>query len=165
MKVLGIDVGLRICGYVFCEVKELKINLNKEGQIKPNPRQTLPEKLNCIFGELEEKISMHNPEAIVVEKLYSHYRHPVTLGVLAQIRGVVALLAYQKNIAFYEYSTTRARKSFLGKGSATSVQVKKMAENITGKRFMSVHTADAFSLITAFSHTQKLKGILNDLSD
>jgi hypothetical protein len=34
-----------------------------------------------------------------------------------------------------------------------------MAENITGREFMSKHSADAFSLVSAFLQTQKLKGL------
>lgn len=162
MKVLGIDVGIGACGYVIASVKNLDITLVKESQIKPKPKQTLPQKLKFIFEELKKEIADHAPKAIVVEKLYSHYRHPTTLGVLSQIKGIVALLAQQENIDYFEYSPTRARKAFLGKGSANSNQVKKMAENITGKEFKSVHTADAFSLIVAFSHDQKVINLLRD---
>lgn len=161
MVVLGVDVGLRICGYVITTVKNLEVNLIKEGQIKPNPGLGLPKKLNCIFEEIRKEIREHNPKALVLEKLYSHYRHPITLGVLAQVRGVVILLAHQEDIALFEYSPTRARKSFLGRGNANSQQVKKMAENVTGKKFKSLHTADAFSLVVAFSHDQKLNRLLN----
>ena len=159
MRVLGVDVGLRNCGYVLCEVKNLDVDLVKEGQIKPDPKEAFPQKLNHIFAGLEKEINQYDPKVLVVEKLYSHYRHPTTLGVLAQVRGVVALLAYQRKIGFFEYSPTRARKSFLGKGNANSAQVKKMAENVTGKKFKSLHTADAFSLVVAFSHEQKMKRI------
>ncbi|MFH1503829.1 MAG: crossover junction endodeoxyribonuclease RuvC [Candidatus Omnitrophota bacterium] len=162
MKALGIDVGLIVCGYVLCQVEGLTIDLIKQGQIIPNPKHALPQKLNCIFDGLSEEIAQYNPEAIIVEKLYSHHRHPTTLGVLAQVRGVVGLLAYQKELGFFEYSSTRARKSFLGKGSANSEQVKKMAENVTGEKFKSIHVADAFSLVVAFSHAQKFKRILRD---
>lgn len=160
MKVLGIDVGIRTCGYVIAQVKALDVNLIKEDQIKPNPKQQLPEKLSHIFQKLKKEVVEYSPKAIIVEKLYSHHRHPTTLGVLAQVRGVVALLAHQSNIGFFEYSPTRARKSFLGKGNASSQQVKKMAENITGKKFMSEHTADAYSLVIAFSHAQKFTELL-----
>ncbi len=159
MVVLGVDVGIRNCGYVLCNVRNLQVELVKEGQIRPDPLQPLPQKLNHIFEELEQQIIDYKPQALVVEKLYSHYRHPVTLGVLAQVRGVVALLAYQKGIGFFEFSPTRARKSFLGRGNVNSEQVKKMAENVTGKKFKSLHTADAFSLVVAFSHAQKMKKI------
>jgi len=156
MVVLGIDVGLRVCGYVLCQVRGLDVNLLKEGEVKPNPKGTLPEKLGFIFEELHSQIKEYKPKAIAVEKLYSHYRHPTTLGILAQVRGVVVLLANQENLGFFEYSPTRARKSFLGKGNANSRQVRKMAESITGKKFASEHTADAYSLVVAFSHQQKL---------
>ena len=157
MRVLAVDVGIRNCGYVIASVKNLNITLIKEDQIKPNPKQPLTEKLNQIFEELEREIDNYGPEAIVVEKLYSHYRHPTTLGVLAQVKGVITLLAHQKKLGFFEYSPTRTRKSFLGRGHANSDQVKRMAENVTGREFKSVHTADAYSLIVAFSHSQKLK--------
>jgi len=160
MKVLGVDVGIRTCGYVIAQVKALNVNLIKEDQIKPNPKQQLPEKLDHIFQELKKEVNEYKPEAIVVEKLYSHHRHPTTLGILAQVRGVVALLAHQAGIGFFEYSPTRPRKSFLGKGNANSQQVKKMAENITGRKIMSEHTADAYSLVVAFSHAQKVTELL-----
>ncbi len=157
MRVLGVDLGLRTCGYVICDVKKLAVDLIKEGEIKPEPRGSLVQKLKFIYETLKRETEEYVPEAIIVEKLYSHYRHPVTLGVLAQIRGAIGILAGQENIAFFEYSPTRARKSFLGRGNVNSEQVKKMAENITGRKFESLHTADAFSLVVAFSHEQKVK--------
>lgn len=160
MIVLGVDVGLRTCGYVIAKVKNLEVTLIKEGEVKPNPRQKFSEKLNHIFEQLKKEVNAYKPKVIVVEKLYSHYRHPTTLGILAQVRGVVVLLAEQKKVALFEYSPTRARKSFLGLGSVNSEQVKKMAENVTGKDFRSLHTADAFSLIVAFSHAQKVNRLL-----
>jgi len=160
MVVLGVDVGLQTCGYVITAVKNLEVSLIKEGQIKPASRLELPQKLSYIFEKLKKEIQEWKPEVIVVEKLYSHYRHPTTLGILAQVRGVVVLLSDQEKISLFEYSPTRARKSFLGRGHANSQQVKKMAENVTGKKFDSLHTADAFSLVVAFSHDQKLSRLL-----
>lgn len=157
MRVLGIDLGVRVCGYVVCEIYNLKVQLISEGEIEPIPSQTLPKKLNYIFEELKKEIIAKFPSAIIVETLYSHYRHPVTLGLLAEVRGVIALLAQQHDISFFEFSPTRARKSLVGKGNANSLQVKKMSEQIMQRRFKSIHTADAFSLVVAFSHMQKLK--------
>ncbi len=162
MIVLGVDVGIRTCGYVVCEVKNLDIKLLIEGQVQPNPQRHLPEKLNQIYSKLEDETKRFAFKAIIVEKLYSHHKHPTTLGVLAQVRGVVALLAHKKNLQFFEYSPTRARKSFLGRGRGNSQQVKKMAENVTNRKFISLHTADAYSLVVAFSHEQKVKNLMPD---
>lgn len=157
MRVLAVDVGIQVCGYVICDVNGLDVSLVKEGEAKPSRKQPLPQRINHIFEQLEEQVRKFKPEAIIAETLYSHYRHPTTLGILAQVRGVVVLLSHQKGLDFYEYSPTRARKSFVGRGNVTSAQVKKVAENITGRKFISVHTADAFSLAVAFSHTHKMK--------
>ncbi len=155
MYVLAIDLGLRTCGYVICKVDNLKIELVREGQIKPNPKESLPQKLHLIFTKLKEEIVNHNPKAVITEKLYSHYRHPTTLGVLAQVKGVIALAAYCCGVDYFEFSSTRARKALTGKGNVSSSQVKKMAENISRYKFKTVHTADAFSLVSAFSHARK----------
>ena len=162
MRVFGIDVGIQVCGYVICDVKNLDITVIKEGEVKPSPRQSLPQKINCIFEALNSEVEQYTPKVIVVEKLYSHYRHPTTLGVLAQVRGVVALLAHQNKLEFFEYSPTKARKSFMGRGHVKSSQVKRMAENITGKKFKSEHTADAFSLVVAFSHAEKFRKTMEE---
>lgn len=164
MRVLAIDVGIQVTGFVICDVKNLTVELIKEGQIKPRPKHSLPEKLGYIFQELQSQVKQFAPGAILAEKLYSHYRHPTTLGILSHVRGVVALLAQQRNLEFYEFSPTRARKSFAGRGNVNSAQVKKMAENLTGRQFKSTHTADAYSLTIAFSHLQKVKRIEKEIA-
>jgi len=163
MRVLGIDLGLRACGYVICNLEKMDILLLKEEQITPSTKIPLVQKLGLIYEGLAAEIKFYSPEAIVVEKLYSHHRHPVTLGILAQVKGVIEILAYQTKTNIFEYSPTRARKSFLGRGNVNSRQVQKMAENITNTTFKSIHTADAFSLIVAFSHEQKIQRITSNL--
>lgn len=160
MIVCAVDVGLQVSGYVICETKNTEVKLIKEGEIKTTKKQTFAQKLAFIYEKLEKEIKEYKPQVLALEKLYSHYKHPLTLGVLAQVRGVVVVLAEQKGIKLFEYSPTRARKAFLGKGSADSSRVKRMAENITGKSFISDHTADAFSLAVAFSHEEKVRSLI-----
>ncbi|MCP4652422.1 MAG: crossover junction endodeoxyribonuclease RuvC [Candidatus Omnitrophica bacterium] len=160
MIVIAVDVGIQVCGYAVCAIKSANAHIVKEGQIKPSRSATLPQKLDCIIEKLELEVKEYKPSAIIVEKLYSHHRHPTTMGVLAQVKGVVALFTYRWGLDYFEFSSTRARKSFLGRGNVNSTQVKKMAENITGQQFESVHTADAYSLAVAFAHEQKLGRLL-----
>ena len=159
MIVCGIDVGLLVCGYCICEVQNAKVHLMKEGEIKTTKKQEFPEKLEFIYEELHKEIENYRPSAIILEKLYSHHRHPTTLGILAQVRGVVVLLSRKSHTDLFEYAPTRARKAFLGKGSANSLQVKKMAENFIGADMKSLHTADAFSLVIAFAHEEKVRNL------
>ncbi|MFA5271594.1 MAG: crossover junction endodeoxyribonuclease RuvC [Candidatus Omnitrophota bacterium] len=159
MIICGIDVGLLVCGYCICEVQNARVHLIKEGEVKTAKKQDFPEKLEFIYEELRKEIEIYKPKAIILEKLYSHHRHPTTLGVLAQVRGVVVLLSKKSQTDLFEYAPTRARKAFLGQGNANSLQVKKMAENFTGGEFKSNHTADAFSLVIAFAHEEKVRNL------
>ena len=159
MVVCSIDVGLLVCGYCVCEVQNARVHLIKEGEIKTTKKQDFPEKIEFIYEELNKEIERYKPKAIILEKLYSHHRHPTTLGILAQVRGVVVLLSKKSQTNLFEYAPTRARKAFLGKGSANSFQVKKMAENFIGRELKSNHTADAFSLVIAFAHEEKVRNL------
>jgi crossover junction endodeoxyribonuclease RuvC len=155
MKVIAVDVGLRVTGYVVCSVHNSYVELCDNGQIATTTQSPLSQRLYKIYEGLVNVIERHKPQVLIVEKLYSHYKHPVTLGVLAQVRGVVLLLAEQYRLTLYEFSPTRARKALLGKGSARAPQVKKMVENVLKRKIKSQHIADAFSLVVAFAHTQK----------
>lgn len=163
MIVCAVDVGLQVNGYVICHTKNTDIKLIKEGEIVTSKKQTFPEKLAFIYEELDKQIKEYKPQVLALEKLYSHHKHPLTLGILAQVRGVVVLLGKQSGLKLFEYSPTRARKAFLGKGSADSMRVKKMAENMTGRNFISNHTADAFSLVVAYSHEEKVGMLMASL--
>ncbi|MBN2483868.1 MAG: crossover junction endodeoxyribonuclease RuvC [Candidatus Omnitrophica bacterium] len=155
MMVIGIDVGLRTTGYVVCQVRSAQIELIDDGQIVTRSSQRLSERLHSIYAQLEKVIRSHSVEIMAIERLYSHYKHPATLGVLAQVRGIVVLLSHQYGLDLHEYSPTRARKAMLGAGNVRSAQVKRMGESMLKRKIRSQHIADALSLVIAFSHYYK----------
>lgn len=161
MVVLGIDVGLKTSGYVLCNLNGVQIELVDDGDITTSSASQLPQRIGNIYDFFEQLIIKYRPEAVVLEKLYSHHRHPTTVGALSQVRGIMLLLINKYGLDFFEYSPTRARKAFMGKGNTNSDRVKRMAENILGRNVKSEHAADAFSLIVALSHDQKKKEIEN----
>jgi crossover junction endodeoxyribonuclease RuvC len=157
MVIIGVDVGLKATGYVICKVYGSNIELLEDGQILTYSHSSLPQRLHFIFQNLLDVIEKFRPQVLVLEKLYSHSKHPITLGLLAQVRGVVALLTQKYNLEFCEYSPTRTKNAILGRGDAKPSQVKKMVENLLGKKVKSQHIADAFSLVVAFSHNHRVK--------
>lgn len=159
MIVIGVDVGLRATGYVVCEVKSAQIGFIADGQIVTTSARSLSHRLDTIYQQLKEVVNRYNVEVMILERLYSHYKHPTTLGVLAQVRGVVVLLAHQSRLELHEYSPTRARKAMLGVGSVRSSQVKRMGEGMLNRPIRSQHIADAFSLIVAFSHYHRVRSL------
>lgn len=150
MIVLAIDVGLRATGYVVCEL-EREVKFHKEGQVITKGKN-LPLRLYTIQQEIEKVICNYSPKVMVLEKLYSHYRHPTTVKTLSEVKGCLLVLCARYNLEYYEFLPTKARKALLGRGSVDSQRVKKVAESILGRQLLSLHTADAFSLVIAYFH-------------
>ena len=106
MIIIGLDPALVSTGVAVVKVGEnnaAEVLCTEE--VKTCSRQDLSQRLFSIYERVKVHIEKYAPDVMVLEKLYSHHRHPATLKMLAQVKGVVALLAYQNNIDFYEFST------------------------------------------------------------
>ena len=161
MLILGIDPGLNITGYGLIDFTGAGFILKRAGFIKTRPQDGLPKRLTQIHTALSQLMDQYRPEAIVLEKLYAHYRHPLTASLLGHARGVICMLAEEKNIPFFEYPATRVKKATTGSGHASKLQTQKMIEHIMGLKRESlgpVDTTDAISL--AITHAYFLKAKL-----
>ncbi len=157
MRILGIDPGLNITGYGLIEVKKGSVVLVEAGVIKTTPRQDLNSRLNKIYNGLASLIKEQKPDCMVLEKLYTHYRHPVTASLLGHARGVISLLASQLKLDFFEYPPKRIRQAILGSGNASKPQLQRMVENTFRLKpnTLSLDISDALGL--ALAHAQFLK--------
>jgi len=157
MKILGIDPGLNITGYGLIEVKNSRVVLIEAGTIKTSPKEDLSRRLNKIYSGLEGLIKEQKPDCMVLEKLFTHYRHTTTASVLGHVRGVISLLANQLKLDFFEYPPKRIRKAILGSGSASKLQVQRMMEKTFRLKSdtLSQDISDALGL--AVAHAQFLR--------
>lgn len=150
MKILGIDPGLNITGYAVVEKKNNRLNVLEAGFIKTSSSQKIEKRLNKIHSSLLDLIRSIKPEAMALEKLYSHYRHPVTACLLGHVRGVICLLSAQENIPFFEYGSTRVKKAIAGKGHASKNQVQRMVEHMLSlNQSLQQDAADALAIAIA----------------
>jgi crossover junction endodeoxyribonuclease RuvC len=157
MVILGIDPALTITGYGVIEAGKGKVSLLEAGIISTSAKESLPRRLDKIYRSVIKLISDTHPEILVLEKLYSHYRHPTTAYLLGEARGVICLASATKNIALAEYAATRVKKAIVGKGLASKLQVQRMVSSIlkldTLPRYMDV--TDALALAIAHSYISK----------
>jgi crossover junction endodeoxyribonuclease RuvC len=63
---------------------------------------------------------------MVVEELYSHYRHPTTSILMGHARGVIILAAADTSTPVVTYSATRIKKCVTGNGRADKQQLQRM---------------------------------------
>jgi crossover junction endodeoxyribonuclease RuvC len=93
MIILGVDPALTITGYGVVDISGNNISLIEAGVIKTQSNRTVAERLDKIHSCIYQLIKDTKPQAMVLEKLYAHYKHPTTAFLLGQARGVICLAA------------------------------------------------------------------------
>ncbi|RJO64145.1 MAG: crossover junction endodeoxyribonuclease RuvC [Candidatus Omnitrophota bacterium] len=155
MIILGIDPALTITGYGIINFSDTQLRLLKAGALITTPKESLPQRLERIHEGVLRLIKEHAPDAMVLEKLYAHYRHPTTAYLLGEARGVVCLACAKSKLPLIEYAATRVKKSVVGRGHASKFQVARMVVAMLGLRTLPRYTdvTDALALAIAYAHT------------
>ena len=123
--ILGVDPGLACTGYAILLAEDKKKDpVLVEGGVLSNKRKDALEiKLCSLYRDLSRIITEHKPDVMAVENLYSHYNHPRTSIIMGHARGVILLAASKEKIPVHNYSATEVKKSLLGVGRATKMQI------------------------------------------
>ena len=159
MIIVGIDPALVISGYGVIQVNKTSLALIEAGIIKTNAKDSNPARLNKIYRGVLKLISDTQADCLVLEKIFSHYKHPATACILGQARGVICLAAFTAKLPLFEYSATRIKKSIVGKGLASKDQVQRMVTHILGLKTSVAYldVTDALALAIAHSYIVKVK--------
>ncbi|MDD4894070.1 MAG: crossover junction endodeoxyribonuclease RuvC [Candidatus Omnitrophica bacterium] len=159
MRILGVDPALTVTGYGVVDFKKNKLSLLEAGIITTDSGETIPKRLDKIYRAVTKLISDTKPEVMVLEKLYSHYRHPTTAYVLGQARGVICLACEREKIPLFEYAATRIKKAIVGNGLASKYQVQRMVAGMLSLSNLPKYTdvTDALALAIAHSYAMRIK--------
>jgi len=159
MRILGVDPGLRATGFGLVEVTTGPVRIIDAGSIEPNPKALFENRIAKVHELLSGIISQHQPNVLVLEKLYAHYKHPTTACLLGHVRGVICLLAHQHGISLVEQPVKRIRLALVGNGNATKEQVQMFVKRLLHieKAELTLDTSDALALALGHAHMMKLK--------
>jgi crossover junction endodeoxyribonuclease RuvC len=159
MKILGIDPGFKATGYGCIEADRQSAALIETGTVEPRQKDLIQNRIHKIYTILGELIDEHDPQVLVLEKLYAHYKHPVTASKLGHVRGVICLLCAQKNIVLAEHSVKRIRKALTGNGNATKVQTKRIVADLLkiDESKLTLDASDALALALGYARMQSLQ--------
>jgi len=123
MRILGIDPGLITTGYGVVDVQAGGVKVLEAGIIEPNIKVLFEVRLLKVHLHITTILQAHHPDIVVLEKLYSHHKHPATVAILGHVRGVICLSVAQQKIELVEQSVKRIRKALIGNGNATKIQM------------------------------------------
>jgi len=154
MRIIGIDPGLKATGYGVIECRPGMVSLLETGTIEPKTRQLIQDKLDKVYKNLNDLVTQYRPEVMVLEKLYSHYKHPTTACIMGHVRGVICLVCAKSGIELIEYSVKRIRKALTGNGNSSKLQVRGVVANIlnVNEQKLTLDASDALAL--ALAHAQ-----------
>lgn len=163
MRILGIDPGLGITGYGLIEAGVGELRLLEAGVIRTSSNKDIGVRINKIYIGVKSIIEEFKPRILVLERLYSHYKHPTTAILMGHSRGVICLLAEQFKIQLVGYSATRIKKAITGSGHASKHQIQCMMRDIFNLKVMPEppDVSDALALAAAHAHLSQKEGIVN----
>ncbi|MDD5634608.1 MAG: crossover junction endodeoxyribonuclease RuvC [Candidatus Omnitrophica bacterium] len=161
MRILGVDPGLQRTGYGVIEVKAPgKMKLLEAGVIRTGATDGISKRVSDIYRNLSEIIKEFNPSVLVLEKLYSHYKHPATSILMGHARGVVCLACGENNIKLVNYPSTRIKKAVTGKGRAGKHQIQKMVQSLLELKTLPepFDISDALAMAISYVYIERVKG-------
>jgi crossover junction endodeoxyribonuclease RuvC len=160
MNILGVDPGLKSTGYGMIAVDSKSnhaIKFLEAGTIQTRQAELFQNKIKRIHQNLNDIISKHKPDFMVLEKLYAHYKHPTTACIMGHVRGAICLLCAQREIELVEHSVKRIRKALVGNGNATKEQTRRSVFNILkiDAAEFSLDASDALALALGYSFMKR----------
>jgi len=151
MIILGIDPGSRITGFGLIENHVDRLIYIASGNIKVSG-DSLPQRLGCIFNEIENVIQKHRPEQMSIENVFMA-RNPDSALKLGQARGAAICAAYRAGLEIAEYAPREIKQAIVGSGAANKEQVQHMVKHLLGIR-LKLKADEADGLAIAICHAQ-----------
>lgn len=161
LKILGIDPGSICCGYGLVGNNGRKTFYIASGSISPSSSRPLHIRLRHIYEGLIEVIRSHQPDVVVVEKIFFAKSAKAALS-LGHARGAVLLASASEDVDIHEFSALQVKKAVVGYGRAEKRQVQEMVKlllNIRGELYPD--SADALALALCYVNTLQFTNIVN----
>ena len=117
-------------GYAVVDANGQQPTVREAGVVSTKDSEPLDARVSRIYHDITDVIKEFAPDVMVVEELYSHYRHPKTAVVMGHARGVLYLAAAESDVPVTSYSATRVKRALTGNGHASKLQVQRMVQKV-----------------------------------
>lgn len=156
MLIIGLDPSLSCTGWGIVAKSGNRLSHVANGQVKTDPKASLPQRLVVLDRELAAVIAQYRPESGAVEEVFVNQNGQSTLK-LGQARGVCLLALARAGLTVAEYAPTLVKKALVGTGGAEKAQVQAMLKVLLpGVTLAGADAADA--LAVAITHAHLLRG-------
>jgi crossover junction endodeoxyribonuclease RuvC len=149
-RIIGIDPGLRRCGWGIIETLGNRLTFVAAGTVTPPVDGSLAERLSILFAGLGEVLDRFAPEEAAVEETFVNAGARSAL-ILGQARGVALLTPAARGLPVSEYAANLVKKSVVGTGLLPAAD------------FKGADAADALAIAICHAHhrvaSQRLRAL------
>lgn len=152
VRIIGIDPGLRRCGWGIIEAVDNRLRFVAGGTLTPPVEGALSVRLAALAAGLNELLDLHGPDEAAVEETFVNagVRSALTLG---QARGVVLVTPALRGLPVAEYAANLVKKSVVGTGHASKEQIAVMVRTLLpSASFKGADAADALAIAICHAH-------------
>ncbi len=158
VRIIGIDPGLRRCGWGIVESAGNRLSFVASGTVKPDVKLDLAERLKILFEDLCAVIKTFHPDEAAVEETFVSAGARSAL-VLGQARGIALMTPAVLGLTVGEYAANLVKKSIVGSGPADKNQVQVMINMLLPSAdFNGADEADALAIAICHAHHRNAPG-------
>ncbi|MDE2434838.1 MAG: crossover junction endodeoxyribonuclease RuvC [Sphingomonadales bacterium] len=159
MLIIGLDPSLTCTGWGVVLKTGNRLSHVANGQVKTDPKASLPDRLVHLDRELTDVILRHRPDCGAVEEVFVN-KNPQSTLKLGQARGVCLLALARAGLPISEYATRLVKKAVVGTGAAEKAQVQAMlGVLLPGVKLAGADAADALAVAIAHAHLAGAPGL------
>ena len=159
VRIIGIDPGLRRCGWGVIESEGNRLTYVACGTLTPPVDLPLAERLVALHAGLTELIERFRPAEAAVEETFvsAGARSALMLG---QARGVALMTPALKGLVVGEYAANLIKKAVVGSGHAEKTQIQMMVKVLLpAADFKGADAADALAIAICHAHHRTIRQI------
>lgn len=159
VRIIGIDPGLRRCGWGVIESEGNRLRYVACGTLTPKVSLSLAERLAELHAGLRGLIELHRPDEAAVEETFVNAgaRSALQLG---QARGVALMTPAAMGLVVGEYAANLVKKSVVGTGHAEKTQVQLMVKTLLPSAdFRGADAADALAIAICHAHHRTIAAL------
>ncbi len=158
-RIIGIDPGLRRCGWGVIESTGNRLGFVAAGVIMPPVAGDLATRLVALHKGLNEILARHAPDEAAIEETFVN-QGPRSALSLGQARGVALMTPALLGLPVFEYAANLVKKSVVGTGHADKNQIQLMVKTLLPQAdFRGADAADALAIAICHAHHRTMPAL------
>ncbi len=163
IRILGIDPGLRRCGWGLVDVRGTRLSFHACGTIIPDPKAEMSTRLLSIFSQMNDVIDQHKPDRAAIEDTFMNTNAASALK-LGAARAAAMLAPAQAGLGVENYAPRAIKKALVGTGRADKGQMAAMVAMLLPGCQAKADEADALAIAICCANHAPLASALEQAS-